>query len=120
MISEFIDTSVVFDLENVELTLIEKNNICCLMLEAGGDWEYPITAYFYWSEREKSIKGFFPVGEGNSYNLATGTAYGSEDVDDDELQERYEKEMDNLNEKMISRIGFDQLLNHIRRDYDKI
>lgn len=121
MISEFIDTDIDFDLENVDLTIIEKDDICCLLLEAGGDWEEPISAYFYWSEPTQSLKGFFPLGEGNTYNLATNTAYGSEDVyDDDELQKRYEDEIDNLNYDTAGDIGFIQLKKHIERDYDKV
>ena len=109
-----------FDLENRELTLSTKNDISYLLLKAGGNWEEPVSLYFYWSETEKLIKGYFPTGKGNTYNIETNTAYGSEDIDDDKLQKRYEKEKKSLNYKIIENIGFEQLKQHIERDYHNI
>lgn len=123
-ISELIEsnltTDVIFDLENTELTYYHKDNISYLQLEAGGDWEYPIIAFFYWSERAKSIKGFFPLGEGNTYNIETNTAYGSEDSSDDEMTERYEEKMNQLDGESAERLGFEQFKQHIERDYNSL
>lgn len=115
-----LETDIVFDLENTELTVSEQDGIFSLVLEAGGDWEMPVTAYFYWSEPLQSICCFFPLGEGNTYNMETNTAYGSEDADDDELIERYEQEGNDLDYETAGRIGLSQLQQHIERDYKNI
>lgn len=126
MVRHFIETDITFDLENAELTLDVKNSVCYLSLIAGGDWEQPIMAYFYWSEPDQSIKGFFPLGEGNTYNMETNTAYGSEEIlysddpDDEATRERYEIEMDALDYDKIGRIGFAQFKQHIERKYKDI
>lgn len=115
-----LETDIVFDLENTELTVREQDGIFSLVFEAGGDWEMPVTAYFYWSEPLQSICCFFPLGEGNTYNMETNTAYGSEDADDDELTERYEQEGNELDYETAGRIGLSQLQQHIERDYKNI
>lgn len=120
LIEDKLTTDVIFDLENTELTYYHKDDISYLQLEAGGDWEYPIIAFFYWSEDNKSIKGFFPLGEGNTYNIETNTAYGSEDSNDDELTERYETIMNELDGDSSGRIGFEQFKQHIEREYKNI
>jgi hypothetical protein len=123
-ISQLIDdklaTDVTFDLENTEITHHHKDDISYFQLEAGGDWEYPIIAFFYWSERNKSIQGFFPLGEGNTYNIETNTAYGSEDSSDDDLTERYETIMNELDGDSAARVGFEQFKQHVERDYKNI
>jgi hypothetical protein len=120
LIGDKLTTDVIFDLENTELTYYHKDDISYLQLDAGGDWEYPILAFFYWSEKNKAIKGFFPLGEGNTYNIETNTAYGSEDSNDDELTERYETIMNELDGDGAERIGFEQFKQHIERDYKNI
>jgi hypothetical protein len=119
-ISQLIDDQLIndvnFDLENIELVYYFQDNISYLKLEAGGDWEYPILGFFYWSDPTKSIKGFFPLGEGNTYNIATNTAYGSED----ENEEGYEENMQDLDCDECVRIGFQQFKEHIQRDYKDI
>ena len=120
LIEDKLTTEVIFDLENTEITYYHKDDISYLQLDAGGDWEYPILAFFYWSEPNKSIKGFFPLGEGNTYNIETNTAYGSEDSNDDELTERYETIMNELDGDSSERIGFEQFKQHIEREYKNI
>jgi hypothetical protein len=120
LIESKLTTDVIFDLENTELTYYHKDEISYLQLEAGGDWEYPIIAFFYWSEKNKSIQGFFPLGEGNTYNIETNTAYGSEDSRDDELTERYATIMNELDGDAAERIGFEQFKQHIERDFKNI
>jgi hypothetical protein len=115
-----LETDIVFDLENTELTFSEQDGIFFLVFEAGGDWEMPVRAYFYWSEPHQSIRCFFPLGEGNTYNMETNTAYGSEDADDDELTDRYEQEGNDLDYETTGRIGLSQLQQHIERDYKNI
>jgi hypothetical protein len=120
LIESKLTTDVIFDLENTELTYYHKDDISYLQLEAGGDWEYPILAFFYWSEKNKSIQGFFPLGEGNTYNIETNTAYGSEDSHDDELTERYATIMNELDGDAAERIGFEQFKQHVERDYKNV
>lgn len=116
LIADKLITDVKFDLENTELTYCYRDNIAYLTLDAGGDWEYPILGFFYWSERNQSIQGFFPLGEGNTYNIATNTAYGSED----DNEEGYEENMQDLNCDQAVRIGFQQFREHLQRDYKNI
>lgn len=116
LIGDKLINNVHFDLENIELTYYCKNKISYLMLDAGGDWEYPILGFFYWSERTQSIQGFFPLGEGNTYNISTNTAYGSED----DNEEGYEENMEDLDCDEAGRIGFQQFKEHLQRDYKNI
>lgn len=116
LIGNYLINDVNFDLENIELTYCCHDNISYLKLEAGGDWEYPVLGFFYWSEREQSIQGFFPLGEGNTYNIATNTAYGSED----DNEEGYEEHMQDLDCDEAVRIGFQQFKEHLARDYKDI
>lgn len=116
LIGDKLINDVNFDLENIELTYYCKDNISYLTLEAGGDWEYPVLGFFYWSERNQSIQGFFPLGEGNTYNIATNTAYGSED----DNEEGYEENMHDLDCDEAVMIGFQQFKEHIQRDYNDI
>lgn len=65
-----------FDVENIcSLEYEEQDGHQFLVLEAGGDWEYPVTAYLYWTGT--SLAGFVPV-KGNTYNRITNSAFGSE------------------------------------------
>lgn len=67
---------VSFDCENVcSLEYDEENGHRFLVLEAGGDWEYPVTSYLYWTGT--ALAGFIPV-DGNTYNKITNSAFGSE------------------------------------------
>jgi len=116
LIGDKLINDVNFDLENIELTYCCQDNTSYLTLEAGGDWEYPVLGFFYWSERNKSIQGFFPLGEGNTYNIATNTAYGSED----DNEEGYEENMQDLDCDEAVRIGFQQFKEHLERDYKDI
>lgn len=116
LIGDKLINDVNFDLENIELTYYCKGNISYLTLEAGGDWEYPVLGFFYWSERNQSIQGFFPLGEGNTYNIETNTAYGSED----DNEEGYEENMQDLDCDAAVRIGFQQFKEHLKRDYKDI
>lgn len=119
-VEEALSVGVSFDMENKELYYCEHDNISYLQLECGGDSELPIIAYAYWSEKHKCIKGFFPCGEGNVYNIETNTAYGSENAQDEDLESRYEEMAENVNYDNAHRIGFEQLLKHIGRDYQGI
>lgn len=116
LIGDKLINDVNFDLENIELTYCCKDKISYLTLDAGGDWEYPVLGFFYWSERNQSIKGFFPLGEGNTYNIETNTAYGSED----DNEEGYEENMQDLDCEEAVRIGFQQFKEHLQRDYKDI
>lgn len=116
LIGNYLINDVNFDLENIELTYCCHYDISYLKLEAGGDWEYPVLGFFYWSERNQSIQGFFLLGEGNTYNIATNTAYGSED----DNEEGYEENMQDLDCNEAVRIGFQQFKEHLARDYKEI
>lgn len=67
---------VVFDNENCCLTrLIEHNGYNFLLCESGGDWEFPVGYIIY--PTEDGIASYVPEN-GNSYNKASNTAFGSE------------------------------------------
>lgn len=119
-VEEAFAVDISFDMENRDLIYCKQDNVSYLRLECGGDSELPVIAYAYWSEKNKCIKGFFPCGEGNVYNVETNTAYGSENAQDEDLESRYEEMAENVDYDTANRIGFQQLLNHIGRDYQGI
>ena len=53
------------------------NGMPFLGIVASGDWEKDVYFIIYWSGTE--LRAYIPV-EGNSYNLETNTAYGSEEL----------------------------------------
>lgn len=77
-------TGVNFDGENYSLSLIEKNGLSYLKGYSGGDWENPVTFYYYLPKDSKKLEGFFPKGNRYCYNLKTNEAYGNSDSDEDE------------------------------------
>lgn len=67
---------VAFDCENIcSLEYNEINGHQLLVMEAGGDWEYPVTVFVYWNGI--ALAGYVPVS-GNTYNKVSNTAFGSE------------------------------------------
>lgn len=114
-VSEALPRTINFDTENIEMYYGQKEDISYLRINAGGDWEQPIQAFVYWSERDKRLKGFFPCGIGNTYNMKTNTAYGSED--DPEL---YEEIAENIDYEQAERNGFEQLKKQLAREYQGI
>lgn len=89
-------TGIKYDKENVSVICRQNDGMSFLVVECGGDWECPIIAFVYWSEKDNKLKGFFPINDGNVYNTITKTAYGSEDDSEFTFQseEDYEKQMD--------------------------
>lgn len=87
---------ITYDKENIDAEFHEHEGCHFLKLTMGGDWEWPICAYVYWSEVEQRAKGFFPKGDGNVYNKDFDCAYGNEYDHCDHLsdveQTRYEEE----------------------------
>lgn len=77
-------TGVNFDGENYSLSLIEQNGFSYLKGYSGGDWEHPVTFYYYLPKNSKKLEGFFPKGNRYCYNLKTNEAYGNSDSEDDE------------------------------------
>lgn len=69
---------VVYDLENILAKFVEVEGTHFILLSMGGDWEFPVNAYIYYSTKNNKLKGFFPRDDGNMYNQITQTAYGSE------------------------------------------
>jgi hypothetical protein len=84
---------IIYNKENVCVSLKEQEGINYLLVECGGDWENPVISFVYWSVKENRLKSYFPLGDGNIYNQETNTAYGSEfEADLEELdEEKYEK-----------------------------
>ncbi len=122
---------ILYDKENCYMYLEEKEGISYLKMECGGDWENPVMAFIYWSEKENRLKGFFPKGDGNIYNQETATAYGSEfekidmSYDDprrDKLELKYENMMVEIEENAdkyypkAEKIGFKQLKEYILKE----
>lgn len=113
---------VIYDKENIEADFIDHDEMTFLKIIMGGDWEWPVFAFVYWSEVEQRAKGFFPTGDGNVYNVDCKCAYGSEHECDltEEEQEKYElivqeiitKTGPELEEKAM-KIGLEQLNTHI-------
>lgn len=67
---------VVYDKENCCRTILhEHNGFHFLVCESGGDWEFPICYIIY--PTEDGFDEYIPE-EGNSYNKAARTAFGSE------------------------------------------
>lgn len=65
-----------FDTENIcSMDYDEINGHQFMVMEAGGDWEYPVTVFLYWTGT--ALAGYIPVA-GNTYNKVTNTAFGSE------------------------------------------
>lgn len=97
---------IVYDKENMELYYHEKEGISFFKAICGGDWEVPIHFLVYWSETEGRLKGFFPKGEANIYNVAYGCAYGSEyeKVNESDFPNRaaYDKVMNEADNKLCS------------------
>lgn len=72
------NVGVDYDTENMMAYFCRKEGVEYIKLVMGGDWEMPVYAILYWSEKDKQIKGFFPLDKGNTYNIKEKTAYGSE------------------------------------------
>jgi len=77
-------TGVNFDGENYSLSLVEQNGFSYLKGYSGGDWEHPVTFYYYLPKNSKKLEGFFPKGNRYCYNLKTNEAYGNSDSAEDE------------------------------------
>lgn len=67
---------------------------------AGGDWEYPVHYVVYWDG--KKIRGYVPTN-GNTFNVKTKTAYGSEQ-DSDEFNEDFDFDADVATENIDYKI----------------
>lgn len=67
-----------YDLENVYAYFKSMDGLEFATIEMGGDWELPVYAIIYWSEKDQKVKGFFPLEKGNIYNVKENSAYGSE------------------------------------------
>lgn len=67
-----------YDLENVYAYFKSVEGLEFATVEMGGDWETPVYAIIYWSEKDQKVKGFFPKEKGNIYNVVENTAYGSD------------------------------------------
>lgn len=121
-----------YDTENIMAYFWQKEGIEYIKLVMGGDWEMPVYAILYWSEKDKQVKGFFPLDKGNTYNIKEKTAYGSEtssgisikkvkyDTPEYEVletqfekeREYYEKNYDKMNKKAEIE-GFKQFKKHL-------
>ena len=125
---------VLYDKENVNTYLKVNEGISYLHMECGGDWEFPLIFYVYWSETEGRLKGFFPTGEGNVYNTEAKTAYGSEmekvripynSPEYDKLEEKYEamrEKFEENSDKFYEKakiIGFKQLKEEIFTEFNR-
>jgi len=93
-------SKVEFDCENVEWEIGEgyggmvgfrtlSNGKAILGIDAGGDWEQPLHYIIYWDGTQ--LRGYVPT-DGNPYNTSTNTAYGNDEVTDDQnAQQRFGK-----------------------------
>lgn len=97
MLSENID--VEYDMENVwpAFCIDEKSNIAFLIVSTGGDWETPVSIYFYLNKETNRAEGFFDFGNENMYNVKNKAAYGNDD-DDDASIEKEEKKQEYIEE----------------------
>lgn len=89
-----------YDKENIDTEFHEYDGMHFLKVTMGGDWEWPVYGYVYWSEVEQRVKGFFPTGDGNVYNTDLNCAWGSEfdyksDLAEAQL-EKYEEQADEI------------------------
>lgn len=103
-VNEAMKNSVSFDTENKSMFYCQSEGFSYLRMELGGDWEMPVITFAYWSERNNRIKGFFPCGEGNVYNIVTNSAYTQEDY----ISPNYD---------LAEQIGLRQLKQIIAKDY---
>lgn len=103
---------ILYDKENMDLYYIEKEGISFFQAICGGDWEMPIQFLVYWSEADNRLKGFFPTGDANIYNIQYNCAYGSEEElsreSDFSSREAYDKAMNEA----------DSLMNNINENYN--
>lgn len=126
------NVGISYDMENLYAYFYEQEGVSYIKLEIGGDWEKPVHAMLYWSEKDQKMKGFFPLDKGNIYNSKEKTAYGSEmdsglsvrglkyDSEEyNELEEQFE-EINNKVEKHYKKMvktadeeGFKQLKQHL-------
>lgn len=96
------NVGILYDKENIELNYMEKEGISFLVATCGGDWEIPIHFLVYWSDSEQRLKGFFPKGDSNIYNIQYDCAYGSEYEKIDESQFSSQKEYEIARDKAES------------------
>ena len=98
------NVGILYDKENMELSYMEKEGVSFFVAVCGGDWEMPIHFLVYWSETDKRLKGFFPKGDSNVYNVEYNCAYGSEydKVHEEDFSSRaqYDKVMNEADDKM--------------------
>lgn len=126
------NVGISYDLENLYAYFYENEGVSYIKLEIGGDWEKPVHAIIYWSEKDQTMKGFFPLDKGNIYNAKEETAYGSEmesgisiravkynSEEYNDLEEQFEKTMEKVEKhykKMVKTAdeeGFKQFKQHL-------
>lgn len=120
---------VIYSTENMDLYYVEKEGISFFRAMCGGDWEMPIHFLVYWSEADNRLKGFFPKGDANIYNIHYQCAYGSEEEisrqSDFANREAYDQAM-NLAEQQMTYIHdnfdivYDKALNNAFKQLKKI
>ena len=81
-------TEVNYDGENYGLSLAEDNGLAYIVGYSGGDWEHPVTFFYFLNKENNQMESFFPKNNKYCYNLKTNEAYGN--ADDDEEDEYME------------------------------
>lgn len=86
-----------YDGENYGLHLVEDNGLVYIEGYSGGDWEHPVTFFYFLNKENNQMESFFPKGNKYCYNIKTNEAYGNSDDDD---EENY---MESLNDKLAKK-----------------
>ena len=68
-----------------------ESGIPVLLVNAGGDWEFPVCFALYWDG--SGVRGYFPTN-GNAFNKKTKMAYGNDWNEEEGEDGDYEKEID--------------------------
>lgn len=74
-----------FDFENTGIQVVEENGISYLECYACGDWETPVTSFYFLNKNTQQLESFFPLGNKYCYNVKTKEAYGNTE---DEYEEK--------------------------------
>lgn len=109
-----------FDIENTQLIddapfRLLENGVPIVLLQAGGDWEFPVICAIY--HDGSTFRGYVPA-DGNIFNTATKTAYGNDEAADrGNIQKLYGK----AHPKLLAEENPHSVLDdYVDFDFDKV